>query len=254
MKRRSILTTIIAFLLLAAVIAAGINAIFTITYVQATFRTYTERGAAAAESLKEELNGFLNKSSTFLDLSEVRAVVEEDPRFEVVEIRKDYPETLVVEVTERREAFAVAAGDGTYHVLDEVGNVLGSVSSAEGYILLEGFTLTVENAKADGAHFDEVLAVYGAMQKHLGEVRANVISVALEAPAEGWTLFRIRMREGAQIVLLNPAERAGEMAEAATKVYLGTEGDDWTDADRILSTITVSIVKDDGRINIGITR
>ena len=52
MKQKTILTTIIAFVLLVAVIAAGVNAIFTVTYVRATFRTYTERGAAAAESLK----------------------------------------------------------------------------------------------------------------------------------------------------------------------------------------------------------
>ena len=52
MKKRSILTTVIAFVLLVAVIAAGLNAIFTVTYVRANFRTYTERGAATAEELK----------------------------------------------------------------------------------------------------------------------------------------------------------------------------------------------------------
>ena len=61
MKKRTILTTVVAFVLLVAVIAAGVNAIFTVTYVRATFRTYTERGAAAAESLKEELNGYIKK-------------------------------------------------------------------------------------------------------------------------------------------------------------------------------------------------
>ena len=69
MKKRSILTTVIAFVLLVAVIAAGLNAIFTVTYVRANFRTYTERGAAAAEELKEELNGYVNRSSVFLDLA-----------------------------------------------------------------------------------------------------------------------------------------------------------------------------------------
>ena len=39
MKQKTIITTIIAFVLLVAVIAAGVNAIFTVTYVRATFRT-----------------------------------------------------------------------------------------------------------------------------------------------------------------------------------------------------------------------
>ena len=66
-------------------------------------------------------------------------------------------------------------------------------------------------------------------------MRANVLSVAYQSPAD-WTLFRIQMREGAEIVLLNPADRTGEMAAVATQCYL-----DMTDADRILQTITVTL-------------
>ena len=46
MKKRAILTTVVAFLLLVAVIAAGLNAVFTVTYVNARFLTYTEEGDA----------------------------------------------------------------------------------------------------------------------------------------------------------------------------------------------------------------
>ena len=196
---------------------------------------HTERGAAAAESLKEELNGYINRSSVFLNLDDVRATVEADPRFEVVSVAKEYPETVVVEVVERREAFAVAAEDGTCTVLDEEGWALGSSQTAEGYILLEGFALTVQDGRAGGEKFDLLLQAYNAMRELLGEVRANVLSVAYQSPAD-WTLFRIQMREGAEIVLLNPADRTGEMAAAATQCYL-----DMTDADRILQTITVTL-------------
>ncbi len=246
MKQKTIITTIIAFVLLIAVIAAGLNAVFTVTYVRATFRTYTERGAAAAESLKEELNGYINRSSVFLNLADVRATVEADPRFEVVSVAKEYPETVVVEVVERREAFAVAAEDGTYTVLDEEGWVLGSSQTAEGYILLEGFTLTVQDGRAGGENFDLLLQAYNAMRDLLGEVRANVLSVTYQSPADDWTLFRIQMREGAEIVLLNPADRTGEMASAATQRYL-----DMTDADRILQTITVTLTTD-GKIAVSV--
>lgn len=238
MKKR-VLTTVIAFVLLAAVIAAGLNAIFTVTYVRATFRTYTEKGVAAAEVLKEQLNGYVNRSSVFLDLSEVRATVEADPRFEVVTIAKEYPETISVEIVERREAFAIRSEDGSYTVLDEEGVILDTVSSSDGYILLEGFTLTEADGSVSGEYFDELLAVYQAMQESLGEVRANVDRVELLAPASGWNIFRIYMHEGAQIDLLNPAERAGEMAAAATQSYLAM-----TDAQRVWRTITATVTSE----------
>ena len=79
MKKRAILTTVVAFLLLVAVIAAGLNAVFTVTYVNARFLTYTEEGETAARELKEDLNEYLGKSTTFLDLEEVRR--ERVPRF-----------------------------------------------------------------------------------------------------------------------------------------------------------------------------
>ena len=215
MKKR-VLTTLIAFVLLAAVIAAGLNAIFTVTYVRATFRTYTEKGVAAAEVLKEQLNGYVNRSSVFLDLSEVRATVEADPRFEVVTIAKEYPETISVEVVERREAFAILNEDGSYTVLDEEGVILDTVSSSDGYILLEGFTLSEADGSVSGEYFDELLA-----------------------PASGWNIFRIYMHEGAPIDLLNPAERAGEMAAAATQSYLAM-----TDAQRVWRTITATVTSE----------
>ena len=59
MKKRSILTTVVAFLLLAAVVAAGLNAVFTVTYVNADFVTYTQEGEQEAQQLKEQLNGYL---------------------------------------------------------------------------------------------------------------------------------------------------------------------------------------------------
>lgn len=236
MDKKSIITTVIAFVLLLAVIMAGLNAIYTVTYVRATFRTYTTRGAERAAALKEELNSFINHSSVFLDLSEVRAMVESDPRFEVVTVAKDYPETIVVEVTERREAFAVETGENVYNILDDEGYVLGEASSADGYILLEGFTIDYVDGKACGEHFDKVLAVYNAMRDQLGEVRANVISISCESLAD-WMLFRISMRESTEIVLLNPGDLVGEMASAATQRYMNM-----TDAERIFCSITVTLV------------
>ena len=236
MKKRSILTTVIAFVLRVAVIAAGLNAIFTVTYVRANFRTYTERGAAAAEELKEELNGYVNRSSVFLDLAEVRATVEANPRFEVVAISKDYPETIAVEIVERREAFVIADDAGTYTLLDEEGVVLDTISGADEHILLEGFGFTVTDGVAGGEYFGDLMDIYASLRESLGEVRANVDRISLESPAQGWAIIRIYMHEGTQIELVDPGDRAGEMTAAAVERYLAM-----SDADRVFRNISVTI-------------
>ena len=105
MKQRTFFTTLIAIVLLAAVIAAGLHAVFTVAYVRASFRTNSPEGEAAAQQLKERLNTYLGSSSTFLDLGEVRATAESDPRFKVVSLEKRLPSAIEVVIEERRAAF-----------------------------------------------------------------------------------------------------------------------------------------------------
>lgn len=243
MKKKAIITTILSVFLLAVVIAAGLNAVFTVTYVNASFVTYTDAGAAAAERMKEQLNGYINSSTAFLDLGEVRATVEADPRFEVVSVEKDYPETIVVRVTERREAFAVADGT-TYAILDEEGTRLDTASSPDGRVLLSGFTVTFEDGRADGAYFDAILSVFAAFREAFGEVRANVVSITMDDNGTP-TLpqnhrFRIAMREGVEIVLLEPSVRAGEKAAAAAERYMSLG-----DLQRVHGRITVLTQNED---------
>ena len=236
MKKKSIITTVIACVLLVAVIAAALNAVFTVTYVRASFRTYTARGAAAAEEMKEKLNGYINSSSVFLDLSDVRATVEKDPRFEVVSVAKEYPETIVVEVRERREAFAVAAAEGGYTILGEDGRALGSADSAEGYILLEEMGISYENGFAVGERFAEFLKIYGALKSVLGETRANVVSARYDSPASDVVRCCLQMKEGCAVWLYTAAGRTEELAAAAAKAYLGME-----DAQRIFCDVSAVI-------------
>lgn len=238
MKKRTILTTVIAFLLLAAVIAAGMNAVFTVTYVNARFVTYTEEGERAAQELKEELNGYLGRSTTFLDLEEVRATAQAYPRFMVVSVEKQYPASVVVEVRERRAAFALPGADG-YDIFDGEGVRIGSSASADGYILLAGdFSFSAANGALAGTYSEQLLAMYAAFAGLLGEPRANVLSVSLQDNSSTGTLafdrFRIAMREGVEIVILEPSVRIEDKARAAVQCYLALD-----EGDRVRGTINV---------------
>ena len=244
MKKRTILTTVIAFLLLAAVIAAGMNAVFTVTYVNARFVTYTEEGERAAQELKEELNGYLGRSTTFLDLEEVRATAQAYPRFMVVSVEKQYPASVVVEVRERRAAFALPGADG-YDIFDGEGVRIGSSASADGYILLAGAFSAADGVLA-GTYSEQLLAMYAAFAELLGEPRANVLSVSLQDNSSTGTLafdrFRIAMREGVEIVILEPSVRIEDKVRAAVQDYLALD-----EADRVRGTINV-VERDDGTV------
>ena len=247
MKKRTILTTLLAFVLLAAVVAAGMNAVFTVSYVNAQFHTCTREGEEAARQLKEELNAYLGKSTTFLDLEEVRVTAQSNPRFDVVTVEKQYPAAVYVEIVERRSAFAYANAAGGYDVFDVDGNRIGESATAEGFIELAGdFSLTCENGKLTGNYAEELLSAYAVMAELLGEPRANILSVSLEDnSATGTTIldrFRIATREGVEITMREPSVRVDEKVRAGVETYLGLPQED-----RVRGQIIVVIRKDTDR-------
>lgn len=232
MKKRVIITTIVAFVLFAASVAAGLNAIFTVTHVRADFTTYSEAGREEAAELREKLDAFVGKSSAFLDLDDVKETVESYPCFRLVSIKKQYPTTVRLEVAERRETFALPYGDGGYAIIDEEGRYLydsaENANRADGEnILLEGFALSPVNGKMEGEYFSELLAVSDVFRGALTEIRANVLSVGLVRPVSNKRsdFFRIRMREGVIIDIANPSVSADGKAALALDVYqkLGDE-------------------------------
>ena len=248
MKKRAILTTIVAFLLLVAVIAAGLNAVFTVTYVDARFLTYTEDGETAARELKEDLNEYLGKSTTFLDLEEVRATAETYPRFRVVSVGKEYPSSVIVEIIERRAAFALASSDG-WDILDTDGVRIGNSDSADTYMELKGdFTFSYENGVVAGSYVAQVLELYDVLSELLGEPRANIISVTFEdsgnTATDSMDRFRIATREGVEIVIRDPAVRIGDKVRAAVELYLSL-----SENERVCGTINSVIVESTGNVS-----
>ncbi len=240
MKKRVLISTVVAFVLLFAAIAAGLNAIFTVTHIRAEFSAFSAEGREEAHALREKLDTFLGKSSAFLDLDDLRDVVAEYPGFRLDSIEKKYPTTVRLSISERNETYAYAREGSGYAIIDEEGIYLydkaENVNRAEGAnILLEGFALTAEGA-VTGEYFPELLAVSSAMEETLGSFRANVVYVRLvqDTANPRYDYFRIGMREGVVLDILNPADRPAEKTARALEAYLAL-----SDEDRIFGFITV---------------
>lgn len=228
MKKRAIIATAVAFILLLAVVAAGLNIVFTVSYVDVTFVSFSQAGDKDAAELKEKLDSFVGKSTTFLDLADVEATVEEFPCFRTEEIKKHFPNKIELTVSERREAFAFEREDGKFAILDEDGKYLydkeENVNRTGGKnILLEGFTLTTgEEGEVEGLYFLELLSVFGVFRETLVQPRANVLSVRLYRPASDPIndIFFIDMSEGVEIDVGNPAHKTEEKARGVLERYL----------------------------------
>lgn len=238
MKKRVIISAVVAFVLLVAVIAAGLNAVFTVTLVDASFATFSDGGAASAAALEEKLSVFRGKSTTFLDLADVRALVAEYPCFRVDEVKKVYPARVELSVTERRETFACADGRGGYVVLDEEGIVLdtarsgiGNVQTGGDNILLENFTFEAKVGQvAEGDYIAELLSVISVFREEFGQIRANVRSVSLRIEASEdnrrANRFDVVMQEGVVIHVFNPSSLPAEKARAVADKYRALSDDE----------------------------
>ena len=227
--KKALIMTSVAFVLFLAVIAAGLNVVFTVTYIDAAFSTFSAQGEEDAKELKKELDGFVGKSTTFLDLSSVNAKVEQYPCFQVESIKKKFPKTVEISVKERKELFAYKTAEGKYAMIDSDGICLRmsdeNVSRTGGEnILLTNFNLTVEvGALTQGNYFEALLTMFLSFGTCFGDARANVREVTLgfsdneDNPLTNH--FDIEMQEGVFLEIYDPISFAAEKAEKAAKFY-----------------------------------
>ena len=109
-----------------AVIAACVT-LFSVKKVSAEFSVY---GDSQAEEIQAELDGLKGKNMVFLKKSEVYAICDKYPYYEVTSVEKSYPNVLKVSIAKRVEAFTVQDADKAY-VLDSKGVVLNDKGEIE---------------------------------------------------------------------------------------------------------------------------
>ncbi len=243
MTKKAILTTLVAFVLLLAVVAAGLNAVFTVTIVRTDFAVYSAEGRAESAELQEKLDGFVGSSTTFLDLDDLKSEVENYPCFRLDRIEKKFPSSVELRVVERREAYAFAREEGGYAILDEDGYYLydkatrGNRAGGESVELIDFRIDTARGQVASGRYFNELLLTLATFGETLGDARANLASVSLRlggAPSSGIYDFLIRTREGLLIEIADVASDTAEKAALAAETYRDME-----DARRVRGTLTV---------------
>ena len=253
--KKTLIMTSIALVLLLAVVVAGLNVIFTVSYIEASFSTFSEEGEAEAQDLKGELDRFVGKSLTFLKLSAVEKTVEKYPSFRVESVQKKFPKTVVLSIQERRELFAYQLSGGQYAMIDSEGMCVrlsdDNVSRTGGEnILLKNFKLEAEvGCMVEGAYFEALMNALSGFESVLADARANVREVTLVYNGGdnslNFNLFKIEMQEGVIIEMYNPLSRAAEKAKMALEKY-----NELGDIEKMYGTITVAEERGDGELNV----
>lgn len=231
MRKKALLLSAIGLVLLGAVIAAALNAVFTVTDIVVDYSPVSSAGIKESFELQEILDQkYVGKSTTFLDLEDVEASISEFPAFKLLSIEKIFPRKVSIRLSERKETYAFRKEDGMYAILDEDGAYLYDKETNENRrggenILLEGFPLsTVSSGELpSGDYFQEAHLFVSVFLKGLSNVRSNLASIRLtgtENPLAGSHLFRLQMREGLIIDVYGPKISTEEKAESALEKYL----------------------------------
>ncbi len=228
-KGKILLATFIGLVLLGAVLAAALNAVFTVTDIRVQFSLLSEEGVADSYALQADLEeNFVGKSTTFLDLEEVRESVNAYPAFRLESVEKQFPRTVVLSVSERRETYAFALENGKFAILDDEGNYLyekaDNTNRRKGEnVLLEGFSLHRAGSGVSGECFSEALLFCNVFAEELDDIRANIRSIRLVPTGntlEGDFFFRVGFSEGVYADVYQPSHLTEEKASAVLTRYL----------------------------------
>lgn len=239
MNKKVLIMTGIGLILLVAVIAASLNAVFTVTDIEVNYVPVSDQGAEESYALQQRLEEeFVGKSTTFLDLSDIKEVVKEFPIFRLdAEPEKKFPRTVTLTISERKEAYCFRRADnGLYAILDEEGRYLydseTNLNRRKGEnILFEGFSFdrTEPGEIVTGSDPEAMATLRAAMTlasvftDELGEARANIASISLVEtpnPAMGDYFLRMQMKEGVRIEIYEITREMSAKSEEALKKYL----------------------------------
>lgn len=129
MKHKRLITIfVIAIFTLISVFT--VFSVFTIDEVNVKFNV-SDGGKITADVIEDTLSDWKGKNLLFVDEGDVRDELKDFTYFEVVSVEKDYPNTLNVEITERKARYLVEYNGEEY------------VVSTDGFVLEK---LTAENS------------------------------------------------------------------------------------------------------------
>ena len=226
--QKKLLTIILTALLFFSAVALGSATVFRVDEVAVVATVVSEEATTDVAELQNELLAIYKGEGIFSvkrrDMSEI---MEEYSYLRVVEFRKAYPNKIIVTVEEEAEVYAVEKEDGGYYILGAAGAILALRDTSKNRlddmdnIVIKGVSLSGEKGGVLSGDdcWDNVLSLCQEMDKMLGGIRSNVLSVEVLTRSPE-TLYKFTMTEGVKIYVGNPTVMTEEKVKKAINEYM----------------------------------
>lgn len=230
MRTKTVLTILLTALIFLSAAVLGVSTVYRVSEVSVLSSVISQEAKTEAAELKNRLQTAYEKKSVFeCNDEQAKAIVAEFAYFRYVSFQIDYPNRLVISVSEDEEMYAVKREDGGYYILGKEGTVLGirdtSANRSDGAenIRITGVTATGEKGASisgDGA-LPALFELGEAISVRIPEIRRNVVSIEVLRPAATETemQFVLTMREGVILYVHNPLSMTKEKTEKAMDEY-----------------------------------
>ena len=218
-----IILTVLIFLSGATL---GFTTVFRVSDVRVEVSANSVDAEAEAQELRARLKELYDKENIFFVKDEkAKSVVDEYPHFRITGFTKDYPNRIVLSVTEDVEVYAVKnAEKDEYYILGADGTILAirdnPLNRVNGTnVVIDG--LSVSGNKGEKLRGDErlntVLAFCNQMAERLNGIRDNLLTVHLSPyPPQWW----ISTREGVKFYVTDPEKNTLQKADKFVDKYL----------------------------------
>lgn len=235
MRKKNVLVIILTVLVFLSVAALGVSTVYRVDSVKVSANLISTQAESEAADLERRLAESYHKESIFAANEELaQEVLKEYPYFRLLSFGKDYPNRLIITVSEDVERYAVSTGDseGNYYILNAEGTVLGVRQDTENRsgkvetLIVEGLTATGEKGEklAGDSVLEYLFPLLDRVSLMLGDALSrNVIGVKVIRPvalSEEETLIKLMMREGVALYVRNPSVATLSKAEKAVNAYL----------------------------------
>ena len=233
MRKKNALVIILTCLLFFSAVTLGVSTVYRVNAVTVNAPVVSEAAKTEADELQARLQAAYDKQSIFTaDDTLAKQIVDEFPYFRITNFEKEYPNRLVVSVSEDAEVYAVSVADmSAYYILSANGTVLGireslaNRSDGADNLLINGLQIESgekgELLQGDN-DIDFLFAFLGNISDRLEGIRRNVelVEVLRLASAKEETVYKLCMCEGVNVYIRNPYEMAGDKVETAIDKYL----------------------------------
>lgn len=241
MRGKKVIVIILSFLIFLSVAILGVSTVYRVEEVTVIAPVVSDEAKGEASDLQTRLNEvYAKKSILFTDRALADGVLADFPYFRITSFKKDYPNRIILTVSEDEEVYAVRNGE-EYYILNGSGVLLGirdnyfNRSDKTKNLLIFGNNLQVNGAKGElltsDVAFQSLFSLCGRLNQKLlalpvdGDargIRGNVLSIEVQRPtltAEE-TVFKLTMVEGVSIYVRNPDNAPTDFADKAIDAYL----------------------------------